>query len=86
MKNLDYDISEKLQIEEQRDPYNERNFLMCKSCFWCASFLNSRYRSVSECPSCTNPELETMPISLNEVYTFDHDSRQGVSLGFRNKQ
>ena len=85
MENLDYDILEKAQIEEQRYSYNDRNFVMCKSCFWCASFLNSKYMSVNECPCCTNQEFETIPISLNEVYTFDHDSRQGVSLGFRNK-
>jgi len=53
---------------------------MCKSCFWCASFLNSMYRSFNECPSCMKSELESMSISLNEIYTFDHDPRQGVSL------
>jgi len=33
-----------------------------------------------------NPELESMPISLNEKYTFDHDPRQGVTLGFWNNR
>ena len=27
-----------------------------------------------------------MPTSLNEIYTLDHDSRQGVRLGFKNKR
>jgi len=79
MKNLYYDIlRKKLEFEEERDYYNQRNFLMCNSCFWCASFVNSRYRSFSECPACMDSELESMPISLNERYTFDHDPQQGL--------
>jgi hypothetical protein len=34
----------------------------------------------SECPSCMNSELESMPLSLNEIYIFDHDEFQGVSV------
>ena len=65
---------------------NEKNFLMCKSCFWCASFLNSRYRSLNACPACKDSVLESMPISVNERYTFDHDPLQGVKLRFWKKQ
>ena len=85
MEDLYYDNLKKLQFEQQHDSYNERNFILCKLCFWCASFLNSRYRFFNECPSCMNFELESMPISLNEIYTFDHDPWRGVSLGFSNK-
>ena len=81
MEDLYYDNLKKLQF----DSYNERNFLLCKSCFWCATFLNSKYRYFNECPACMNSELESMPISFDETYTFDHDPRQGVSLGFWNK-
>jgi len=30
--------------------------------------------------------LESMPMSLNEQYTFNHNPSQGVTLGFWNKQ
>jgi hypothetical protein len=30
-------------------------------------------------------KLELMPISLNEIYTFDYDPLKGVTLGFWNK-
>ena len=87
MKNFYYDILKKnLQFGQEHNNSNERNFLMCKSCFWCASFLNSKYRCFSECPACMNSELESMPIGLNEKYTFDYDPSQGVSLGFSNKR
>lgn len=73
-------LRKKLQSEEQSD---ERNFVMCKSCFWCASFLNCKYKSLNGCPSCMNSELESIPIGLDETYTFHYDPLQGVSLRFR---
>jgi hypothetical protein len=80
-EKLYYDIlRKKLEFEEQHD---ERNFIICKSCFWCALLVN---RSFNKCPSCMDSGLESMPISLNEIYTFDFDPRQGVSLGFWNKR
>jgi hypothetical protein len=87
MKYLYYDIlRKKLQCEPHPFSSNERNFLMCESCFWCASFLNSRYRSFNQCPSCMNSDLESMPISANEIYTFDYDPWQGVTLEFWNNR
>lgn len=83
MKNLYYDIlKKKLQFEEEHDSYNERDFLLCRSCFWCASILNDMHETIRTCPSCMNFELESMPISLDEKYTFNYDPLQGVSLGF----
>jgi len=84
MNNSYYDIFKKLQFDERHDSANERNFLICKSCFWCASFLN-RYRIFDSCPTCMDSKLESMPISLNEIYTFDYDPLKGVTLGFWNK-
>jgi hypothetical protein len=58
------------------------NFLLCESCFWCASFFNVYREVVSKCPSCNSSCVESMPISHNEVYTFNHDPKRGVILGF----
>ena len=38
-------------------------FLLCESCFWCASCLNVAERTVTKCPSCTDARLVSMPIS-----------------------
>lgn len=49
------------------------NFLICKLCFWCASYLYGP-EVVENCPMCCNNKsncsIESLPIS-NE--TFDHD-------------
>ena len=41
----------------------EIHFLLCESCFWCASCLNVAERTVTKCPSCTDERLVSMPIS-----------------------
>lgn len=59
---------------------------MCKSCFWCASFLNNR--SVNECPSCRNSELESMPLSLSEKFDYElwqrvFSNNNGIALAMK---
>jgi len=42
-------------------------FLICKSCFWCASCLN-RSNMITKCPMCDNNNdglLDSIPISAN---------------------
>src|SRR5215472_1414154 len=74
-------INKKLYLREQNITFR-KNFLLCKSCFWCASMLNKR-RPPDLCPSCMKTELESMPISLDETYKFDYDTNRGVNLEFR---
>jgi hypothetical protein len=64
-------------------PTERINFLLCESCFWCASYFSNYRKVVSKCPTCSSNCLESMPISHNEVYTFNHDPKRGVTLGFR---
>lgn len=52
-------------------------FLLCQSCFWCASLIimsgcSSNVLTSStliiKCPSCKNDKIESLPISHNEHY------------------
>jgi hypothetical protein len=67
--NTMYDIilKKKPYIEQQNTTF-KKNFLLCKSCFWCASLLNDR--SIEVCPSCMNCDLDSMPISFNKTSDF----------------
>jgi len=40
------------------------------------------HRSVETCPSCNDAKIESIPISFDETYKFDYDSRRGVILQF----
>ena len=67
---------------EMKWTFEQPHFLLCNSCFWCASDLNLR-GTVEICPSCLNGKVESMPISDNEIYTFHYSATRGVTLEFR---
>ena len=44
--------------------FEQPRFLLCSSCYWCASYLSLR-RTVEICPSCINGKVESMPINIS---------------------
>jgi hypothetical protein len=60
------------------------DFLLCNSCFWCATYLNLRSFGIIECPSCDENTIEWMPLHANDVYSFDYNPVTGVVLEFSN--
>jgi hypothetical protein len=69
---------------EMKLDFRQPHFLLCSSCFWCASYLNFR-GTVEVCPSCMNGKVESMPLSDKEIYTFRYDAIRGVTLEFMTK-
>ena len=58
-------------------------FLICKSCFWCASYFTIVGDIIiSKCQACNSDRVESMPIADNEIYKFDYDPKRGVTLEF----
>ena len=68
-------------ISKEIEVWDKINFLLCESCFWCASYFNNYRMVVTNCPSCSSSCVESMPIS-HEVHTSSHDPKGGVTLGF----
>jgi hypothetical protein len=61
--------------------HNRIDFLLCPSCFWCASYFD--YAGVTtRCFGCGSNNVESLPISNGEVYTFSHNRNRGVTLHF----
>ena len=57
-------------------------FVICGSCFWCASDLSGGSR-ISKCYACGDAgKLESMPLAPKEKYTFDFDPKRGIVLDF----
>ncbi len=72
--------------ENNKSGFKQTKFLVCGSCFWCASYINVR-DTVETCPSCMYGKVESMPLSDNEIYTFRYDTIRydtirGVTLEF----
>ncbi len=62
------------------------NFLVCQSCFWCASYLYGCYKVAESCPLCgntsSNNNIESIPISNQEAFKFEYNQLRGLSLNF----
>lgn len=69
-------------ISKEHEVTQRINFLLCESCFWCASYFSIYREVVTKCPICGNDNVESLPISHNEVYSFNYDPKRGVTLGF----
>jgi hypothetical protein len=57
------------------------NFLSCPSFFWCASCF-SPDSSFIRCPSCSEGNIESIPIAENENYRFINDKKRGITMEF----
>jgi hypothetical protein len=81
-KHVIVNMKNKLCFEEQHIIFKERNFLICRSCFWCASYVNKMRSVLEACPSCKDVKIESVPISFDETYRLDYDKKRGVTLEF----
>ena len=65
--------------------YNYRkckaNFIICPSCFWCASCLKADY-IFQVCLQCRNKIVDSLPISDNEFYKIELWDNGNVELVF----
>ena len=50
-------------------------FLICNSCFWCASTLGEY--DIKACPSCKNDKLESFPISKRQYEIDNYGGKPG---------
>jgi len=41
-------------------------FLMCKSCYWCASYLPNNGKHILMCPLCGSNKLHCFPVSYSD--------------------
>jgi len=72
--------------KKKDDPISRRYFLICQTCFWCASFIdimgNMEDLPYKACPTCDENKIESLPISYDECYHFEYRATRGVVLEF----
>lgn len=56
-------------------------FLICDSCFWCASVLKDDYELT--CQSCGSKITSMTPVMSNEKFAVEVDEKRGVTLSFQ---
>ena len=65
--------------------HNRIDFVLCPSCFWCASYFDFAEITI-RCLRCGNDNVESLPISNGEFYAFSYDRNRGVTLEFSKKR
>lgn len=58
------------------------HFLICDSCFWCASVLREDGYE-SRCQSCGTQIASAIPVMHNERFAYEVDKKRGITLSFR---
>jgi hypothetical protein len=66
---------------------NRVYFIICNSCYWCASYfcskeLESTSSQVLRCHMCNSNNTELIPISSNESFRIDYDVTRGMEMEF----
>jgi hypothetical protein len=75
-------------IEPKTRISEETYFLICQSCFWCASYISPQIPNritkqvITKCPSCIVGNIESLLIAKNEEYRFGYDTKRGVTMEF----
>ena len=60
-------------------------FMICNSCFWCASVFKlhlSKYRDIFSCPVCKGNKIETLPLAANKMYNLKLRESSRMVLDF----
>jgi hypothetical protein len=99
--NIVYDLlqtnklsSNTIDIERENieilQPIDKIYFVICNSCYWCASYfglddlesLSGSSSHVLDCPICNSHNTELMPISTDESFRIEYSLTRGMEMEF----
>ncbi|MGC1932690.1 MAG: hypothetical protein WA667_27265 [Candidatus Nitrosopolaris sp.] len=70
------------RIKKKDESISRRCFLICQTCFWCASYIditgNMDELPYKACPTCNDNRIESLPISYDERYHFEYTATMRV--------
>lgn len=80
------DGNNKNNLRTAKNIATQKCFVICESCFWCASayvIYGDERMTSSRCPRCNNNDtLNSIPLSDSETCTFDYSPKRGLTLQF----
>jgi Zn finger protein HypA/HybF involved in hydrogenase expression len=91
--NIAYDLrlkKAKLENNEILQPIDKIYFVICNSCYWCASYfgiddlesVSGSSSHVLDCPICNSHNTELMPISTDESFRIEYSLTRGMEIEF----
>ncbi len=91
--NIAYDLrlkKAKLENNEILQPIDKIYFVICNSCYWCATYfgidnlesLSESSSHVLDCHVCNSHNTELMPISTDESFRIEYSLTRGMEIEF----
>jgi Zn finger protein HypA/HybF involved in hydrogenase expression len=91
--NIAYDLrlkKAKLENNEILQSIDKIYFVICNSCYWCASYfgiddlesLSASSSHVLDCPICNSHNTELIPISTDESFRIEYSLTRGMEIEF----
>jgi hypothetical protein len=91
--NIAYDLrpkKAKLENNEILQPIDKIYFVICNSCYWCASYfgiddlesLSASSSHVLDCPICNSHNTELIPISTDESFRIEYSLTRGMEIEY----
>jgi hypothetical protein len=99
--NIAYDLLQTAKLTSKTDNTNKENkeilqpvdriyFVICNSCYWCASYFDiDHLESLSgssthalDCHVCNSCNTELMPISTDESFRIEYNISRGMEIEF----
>ena len=76
--------------KEILQPIDRIYFVICNSCYWCASYfgiddlesLSKSSSHVLDCPVCNSRNTELMPIATDESFRIEYSLTRGMEMEF----
>jgi hypothetical protein len=73
-------------LDKNGQPVNHIHFVICNSCYWCASYFSidsmESSSQVLRCHLCNPHNTELIPISSNESFRIDYNVTRGMEMEF----
>jgi hypothetical protein len=60
--SIETETNNNISYNNKKEVFKQIHFLLCDSCFWCASYVRPNSISISNCPSCYNNKIKWMPM------------------------
>jgi len=95
--NIVYDLlqttklsSNTIENNEILQPIDKIYFVICNSCYWCASYfgindlgaLSGSSSHVLDCHVCNSHNTELIPIATDESYRIEYSQTKGMEMEF----
>ncbi|MGH9975459.1 MAG: hypothetical protein ACRD8Z_06435 [Nitrososphaeraceae archaeon] len=77
-----YPVNTKSEINNIKQTINHVYFVICNSCYWCASYFGTDNAHLLKCHDCSSSNTEPIPIATDESFRIEYDHIRGMEIKF----